>query len=503
MPGSPYTSQNFDPSQEMTRNSARMVVPLVLDMIDVNSVCDVGCSSGTWLSVFAEHGVENVFGIDDRAEPENLEIPRERYLATDLSKRVTLDRRFDLAVCLEVAEHLPRERARDLIADLVDLAPAVLFSAAIPQQGGAGHVNEQWPEYWESHFGRSGYVAVDCIRPKIWRETQIHFWYAQNTLLFVNEALLDSAPRLRRDYEASKGRPLSIVHPRMLRRVERRSWMELKELTEARHDGLLSEEDLQAKIARRIWPDRDPSAARIEGEGTEAELGEQGFEARLQALDPALFEYVPSETTRQDRISLLALHRACREVYGTFRYIEIGSHLGGTLQALVADGRCTGIVSIDPRPLTLPDARGRDLTYPGNSTERMLAYLRRVPGADLAKLETVEASTQDISAADFEGTAQLCFIDAEHMHEAALRDARFCRRVLRDDGAIAFHDRRLVSSAIEDFVAELDPNSFSAYALQGSVFVVELGPPRLIQTDSVARLVHKEGEEFVPPPTRS
>jgi hypothetical protein len=169
----------------------------------------------------------------------------------------------------------------------------------------------------------------------------------------------------------------------------------------------------------------------------------------------------------------------------------------------VADERCTGITSIDPRPLTLPDARGRDLTYPGNSTERMLAYLRRVPGADLAKLETVEASTEDISAGDFEGAAQLCFIDAEHMHDAALRDSRFCRQILRDGGAIAFHDRRLVRSAIEDFVAELEPGSFSAYAMPGSVFVVELGPPRLMRSDSVAPLIPEESEELVPPPTRS
>lgn len=131
----------------------------------------------------------------------------------------------------------------------------------------------------------------------------------------------------------------------------------------------------------------------------------------------------------------------------------------------------------------------------------MLAYLRRVPGADLAKLRTVEASTEDLDVAAFEGAAQLCFIDAEHTHDAALRDARFCRQVVGEQGAIAFHDRTLILGAIEEFIAGLEPGSFTAYPLQGSVFVVELGPPRLLRSEWVARLVPERGEELVPPPS--
>jgi hypothetical protein len=379
---------------------------------------------------------------------------------------VKLDRTFDLAVCLEVVDGLPKDSARPLIDGLVLLAPAVLFSAAIPYQEVPGHANEHWPDHWAAHFRRHGFVAVDCIRPRIWNEPQIQFGYAQNTLLYAEEALLDSRPQLRQEYERTRARQLSVVHPRMLKRAVRR--------------------------AERTAP-QGSSPGR-----NRAWIREQPFEARLRSLDPGLFGRIPSETGQSDRVSLLALHNACRETYGKFGYLEIGSHLGGSLQVLLADDRCTAITSIDPRPTTQPDARGRDFAYPGNSTERMLAYLRTVPGADLAKLRTVEASTEDLLAETFTGVAELCLIDAEHTLEAALRDARFCRGVIGEEGAIAFHDRGLVREAIERFIGELDPGSFTAYPLQGSVFVIELGPPRLVNSDWVSRLVPEPGDKLVP-----
>jgi SAM-dependent methyltransferase len=498
MPESPYTSANFDPSREPIRNSARLVVPIVVDQLQPGSACDVGCGPGTWLSVVQEHGIEDVLGIDgDRVESEDLEIPAERFIVADIPQGLSLERRFDLALCLEIAEHLPREAAADLVRGLVQLAPAVLFSAAIPGQGGVGHVNEQWPDYWAGQFRCFGYLPVDCIRPRVWHEPHVLFAYAQNTILFVEEALLESRPRLGHEYERSKTRPLSIVHPRMLKRAARLSWIEVKGLVEDRDRGLISEPQFQDAIAQRLSPHRRA----LEAATPDGDSSEQGFEARLRSLDAGLFDHVPSETTWHDRVSLLALQNACRETYPSFQYLEVGSHLGGSLQVLIVDQRCTAITSIDPRPPSLPDARGPDLAYPGNSTERMLAYLRQVPGADLAKLRTVEASTQDIAAAAFEKAAQLCFIDGEHTNDAALRDARFCRQVVGDQGAIVFHDRRLVRGAIEAFIAELDPGSFAAYPLQGSVFVVEFGPPRLLRSEYVARLVPEIGDELVPPPS--
>jgi hypothetical protein len=426
-----------------------------MELLQPESVCDVGCGRGIWLSVFREHGVDDVWGVDGRhAEVDQLEIPAERFVEADLHEGVSGDRRFDLVLCLEIAQNLPRKSAKLLVEGLVGLGPAVLFSAGIPNQTGEPLANEQWPDYWATHFRRHGFVAVDCIRPRIWDEHLVQIKYAQNTLLFVEEALLGSRPRLRQEFEQTRAQQLSVVHPLMWRRVAGRS---------------------------------SRSAARVEDGASD-----QPFDVRLRSLDPRLLDHVPSQTTESDRVSLLALHNAVRDVYGTFSYLEIGSHVGGSLQALVVDDQCTTITSIDSRPASQPDARGRSFGYPGNSTERMLAYLRKVPGANLAKLRTVDATTEDLSAASYEAAAQLCFIDAEHTHEAALRDARFCRGVVGKEGAIAFHDRRLVRGAIDEFIAELDPGTFTAYSLPDSVFVIELGSAPLVRTEWVSRLVEED-----------
>jgi hypothetical protein len=210
-----------------------------------------------------------------------------------------------------------------------------------------------------------------------------------------------------------------------------------------------------------------------------AEHAQAGFEEALSSLDTRLFGHVRSQTGEEDRLSMLALHNACRRIYGEFSYLEIGSHLGGSLQVLIADDRCVRVVSIDSRPARQPDERGPVFEYPENSTQRMLAQLESVPGADLAKLQTIEATTAEISPGDLPARPQLCFIDGEHTVEAALRDARFCRAATREEGAIVFHDRRVVRGAIERFLEELDVVPHDGYPLLGSVYVVELGEVRL------------------------
>jgi hypothetical protein len=186
----------------------------------------------------------------------------------------------------------------------------------------------------------------------------------------------------------------------------------------------------------------------------------------LARLDTSLFEYVRSQTCERDRQSLLALHHACAKQYRFFSYLEIGSHLGGTLQVLIRDPRCTSITSIDPRPLAQPDVRGV-FEYPGNSTERMISRLESVPGADIAKLQTIEATSDQIRTDSLVASPQLCLIDGEHTIDAALCDARFCRQAVREDGAIVFHDRTLVLPAIERFLEELNGLRHDGYPLRG------------------------------------
>jgi len=177
---------------------------------------------------------------------------------------------------------------------------------------------------------------------------------------------------------------------------------------------------------------------------------------------------------------------AARHVHGSFAYLEIGSHLGGSLQTFMRDPACTAVLSIDPRPHDQPDARGRRFTYEGNSTERMLENLRALAGVDLGKLTTLEAGTDELDPAALPVRPQVAFVDGEHTNEAALRDARFCALAMHHEGCVLFHDAPIVRGAIEAFVDECE--TFSAVALPNRMFLVELGPKRLLATEPLTAM---------------
>jgi SAM-dependent methyltransferase len=191
--------------------SASVIVPLLREFVPIHSVCDVGCGVGTWLRCWLDHGVTDVLGIDgDHVARDQLLIPADKFLAADLRQPLQRGRRFDLAMSLEVAEHLPPERAESFVADLTALAPAVLFSAAIPGQGGTEHINERWQSYWASLFANVGFIALDVLRPRIWHDASIEYWYRQNILLFSRSGTFESA---------ASTLPLDVVHPKQLAAV--------------------------------------------------------------------------------------------------------------------------------------------------------------------------------------------------------------------------------------------------------------------------------------------
>lgn len=195
--------------------SARVIAPMVLRLVAARSVVDVGCGVGTWLAAFREAGVAAIEGIDGAHVPrELLRIPVEAFTAADLERPLPPGPRADLALCLEVAEHLAPERAEGLVNDLVNRADAVLFSAALPFQGGEGHVNENWLEYWAILFRRYGFSAADVIRPALWNDLRVCWWYRQNIVLFARNAALGRAPFTdRMPMVPSQPRPLSQIHP--------------------------------------------------------------------------------------------------------------------------------------------------------------------------------------------------------------------------------------------------------------------------------------------------
>jgi SAM-dependent methyltransferase len=196
-----------------SHESAAAAVPLVLEAVAPASVVDVGCGLGAWLTVFRGHGVEEILGYDgpwvDRSA---LQIAPVEFRTHDLREPLTAERRFDLALCLEVAHLLEPPHGDQLVETLVSLSDVVLFSAGIPGQRGVNHVNEQWPRYWSERFARHGYVATDPIRAALWEQRDVKWWFAQNTVCFVEESALDRFPTLARA-RCAGGAPLSLVHP--------------------------------------------------------------------------------------------------------------------------------------------------------------------------------------------------------------------------------------------------------------------------------------------------
>jgi len=205
-----------------------------------------------------------------------------------------------------------------------------------------------------------------------------------------------------------------------------------------------------------------------------------GAYASAVLLDPEpAFAHVESQTEPGDRRSLLALWAACRDAHGgAYDYLELGSYLGGSLQVPIADPACRAIVSIDARTAHAPDVRG-GWAYPDNDTAEMIERLRAVPGADLDKLTTFDARTDELDPAAVGPVAQLGFVDAEHTPGAALADARFCRAAMGDAGAIVFHDRWMLYRGIRAFLRDLRGVPRRCYPLPDTLFVVELGPPWL------------------------
>ncbi|MEG4234171.1 glycosyltransferase [Microcoleus sp. Pol11C3] len=216
---SSYTRNFYLLIGEGTRTSAREIIPLLLDLLQPilpKSVVDVGCGTGSWLAAFYKLGIADCLGIDgDYVDRTILQIPLNQFQSADLKQPLQINRKFDLAISLEVAEHLPATCAENFVNSLTQLAPVILFSAAIPFQGGVEHVNEQWPQYWVYYFQKNGYAVIDCLRKKIWNNDKVEPWYAQNILIFVKQEYLSGYPRLINEYQNTDLNQLAIVHPKI------------------------------------------------------------------------------------------------------------------------------------------------------------------------------------------------------------------------------------------------------------------------------------------------
>jgi len=211
------------------------------------------------------------------------------------------------------------------------------------------------------------------------------------------------------------------------------------------------------------------------------------FDNAITELDLRLFQTIESQSTDLDKQSLLACELAVREIAPNYNYLEIGSHLGGSIQPHLLDPRCRQIYSIDKRPPSQPDARGFDFVYENNSTRRMMELLSKV-AENTEKITTIDGDTKTISPDSIRDRIQLCFVDGEHTDEAVVTDFNFCLRVLDEGGAIVFHDAQITYNGIAECIRKLEEKNieFRAYVLPHIVFVVEIGDFPLHKNKAIA-----------------
>jgi hypothetical protein len=183
-----YSSEFFDYIDVGSRASARKIANLLLQEMTIGSLLDVGSGHGAWAAEWLLAGVPDVIAVDgDYVKADQLAIDKANFIAHDLTQPLELGRAFDLVQSLEVAEHIAADYADVFIDNLVAHSDVVLFSAAVPNQGGEHHVNEQPPQYWRERFTARGYAPFDWLRPRIadWREVKA--WYRYNSLIYANE----------------------------------------------------------------------------------------------------------------------------------------------------------------------------------------------------------------------------------------------------------------------------------------------------------------------------
>ncbi|WIH87730.1 methyltransferase domain-containing protein [Brachyspira pilosicoli] len=205
-----YDQKFYTAGSNYNYRSAKLILPILFKYYKPESVIDIGCGIGSWLRAMLEFYISNIHGVDcNKVDEEYLLVPRKYIEIDNLESHINYsNKKYDLAISVEVAEHLDNSSSENFIKMLTSYSNVILFSAGIPYQSGVNHINCQSPDFWYKIFNSLGYVCFD------FRHELMNMWenvtppYAQNLLLYVHK---DMAYKFQA-FELTN-RPLFYYHP--------------------------------------------------------------------------------------------------------------------------------------------------------------------------------------------------------------------------------------------------------------------------------------------------
>ena len=146
----------WGPANAAYLHTARLIAKTLAQEFRPKRIADLGCGCGVYAHAFAAQGIE-ALALDGVKPPPEHSFPV-KIETRDLT--VPFDNvwgDFDFALCLEVAEHIPQEKAGVFLDNLLKFSGTLVLSAAPPNQGGHHHVNEQPRRYWAGLLAAKGY----------------------------------------------------------------------------------------------------------------------------------------------------------------------------------------------------------------------------------------------------------------------------------------------------------------------------------------------------------
>ena len=173
----------FHSSQElsMAGSCPTKMLKRMLELFQPRSILDLGQGTGQTVEFFVKSGITDVQGVEGSAEAIAASPHPEKAMCWNLNEPLDLKRTFDLVYSFEVVEHIHPRYVENLLRSFSNHGNRIVITAARPGQGGAGHFNEQPPEYWIGKFQTMGYRHSESATAELKACEDI---WADNLLVF-------------------------------------------------------------------------------------------------------------------------------------------------------------------------------------------------------------------------------------------------------------------------------------------------------------------------------